>query len=141
MGGNAFQTTLTVPTRGRGSYEITADVSRTLAGAGLTTGVCHVFVRHTSASLTVTENADPEVRRDLERWFQRLAPDGDPLFRHTAEGPDDMPAHARSVMTGTDVSVPFNASRLVLGTWQGIYLLEHRTGPHRRNVVITLTGA
>ena len=136
----AVQSVLTVQTRGRGSYEITGDVGALVGDAGLVTGVCHVFVRHTSASLTVTENADPEVRRDLERWFQRLAPDADPMFRHTAEGPDDMPAHARSVMTGTDVSIPFNNAQLVLGTWQGIYLLEHRTAPHRREVVVTLTG-
>ena len=134
------QSTLTVQTRGRGSYDITAEVGRVLNDAGFHAGVCHVFVQHTSASLTVTENADPEVREDLERWLKRLAPDGDPIFRHTAEGPDDMPAHARSVLTGTDVTIPFSGSQLVLGTWQGIYLLEHRTSPHRRNIVVTLTG-
>ena len=134
------QATLTVQTRGRGSYDITSEVAQAVADAGVTAGTCHVFVRHTSASLTVTENADPEVREDLERWLKRLAPDGDPMFRHTAEGPDDMPAHARSVLTGTDVTIPVSNSRLVLGTWQGVFLLEHRTAPHRRQIVITLTG-
>jgi secondary thiamine-phosphate synthase enzyme len=101
----------------------------------------HVFVQHTSCSLTVTENADPDVRRDLETVMARLAPDGDPAYRHDAEGPDDMAAHVRSMLSGTGLSVPFGGGRLLLGTWQGIYLWEHRTAPHRRHVVVTVLGS
>jgi len=99
-----------------------------------------LHLQHTSASLLIQENADPEVRRDLERFFSRLAPDGDPLFRHTAEGDDDMPAHIRTALTTVNLGIPFTAGRLALGTWQGIYLWEHRTAPHRRRVTVHLLG-
>ncbi len=136
----AYQAILDIRTRGRGSLEITADVARIVATSGVDTGVVHVFVQHTSCSLLITENADPAVRRDLETLAQRWAPDGDPAYRHDDEGADDMAAHARSVLTGTSVSVPVSAGRLLLGTWQGIYLWEHRTGAHSRRVVVTVTG-
>jgi secondary thiamine-phosphate synthase enzyme len=103
-------------------------------------GLCHLFLQHTSAGLCITENADPEVRHDLERFAQRLAPDGDPLFHHDAEGPDDMPAHVRSLMLGYELSVPIRAGQLALGTWQGIYLWEHRLEAMRRTIIVTLSG-
>lgn len=127
-------------TRGRGSIEITADVAALVAQSSLKAGVAHVFVRHTSCGLAITENADPTVRRDLETLMQRWAPDGDPAYRHDLEGDDDMAAHARSLLTGTALSVPFADGRLLLGTWQGIYLFEHRTHGHRREIVVTLLG-
>lgn len=133
-------TTLTVDTRGRGLVAITPEVVRWVASAGLTEGLLTLFVRHTSASLLVQENADPEVRGDLDRFFARLVPDGDPLFRHRDEGPDDMPSHVRSALTAVQLSVPLAGGRLVLGTWQGIYLWEHRTRPHRREVALHLLG-
>lgn len=133
-GGGARQFTIELPTRGRGFYDIGGRVNR---GLGDGCGVCHLFVLHTSASLLITENADPEVHRDLERFFARLVPDGDALFRHTAEGPDDMPAHVRSALTQTSLSVPFTDGRLALGTWQGVYLWEHRHSAHTRRVVAT----
>jgi len=131
------QSQFTVTTRGRGTTEITGQVARLAAAQG-GSGVCQVFVRHTSASLMICENADPEVLRDLERFLSRLVPDGDPLFRHTMEGMDDMPAHVRSVLTRTDLSIPVHEGRLALGTWQGIFLYEHRTEGHRRELVVTL---
>jgi secondary thiamine-phosphate synthase enzyme len=112
-----------------------------VAASGLRCGLAHVFVQHTSCSLTITENADPDVRRDLETVMARLAPDGDPAYRHDAEGADDMAAHVRSMLTASGLSVPVGDGRLLLGTWQGIYLWEHRTAPHRRRIVITLLGA
>ncbi|HEX6734410.1 MAG TPA: secondary thiamine-phosphate synthase enzyme YjbQ [Azonexus sp.] len=130
----------TVATPGRGSSEITADIAALVAASALPCGVVHVFVRHTSCSLGITENADPDVRRDLETLLRRWAPDGDPAYRHDLEGDDDMAAHARSLLTGTSVSVPFADGRLLLGTWQGIYLFEHRTQGHRREIVVTLSG-
>jgi secondary thiamine-phosphate synthase enzyme len=134
------QTTLSFATRGRGFVEITSAIARRVRDAGLRTGLCHLFLRHTSASLCITENADPEVRHDLERFASRLAPDGDALFVHRSEGPDDMPAHARNLLAGHQLSVPVGEGRLLLGTWQGIYLWEHRFGEHRREVVLTLHG-
>jgi secondary thiamine-phosphate synthase enzyme len=130
-----------VQTRGRGTYDVTAEVGRIVAEAGVETGLCHIFVAHTSASLMLCENADPDVRRDLETFMGDLAPDGDPRFVHTAEGPDDMSAHVRSVLTQSDLTVPIANSRLALGTWQGIYLWEHRTHPHLRHMLVTVQGA
>jgi secondary thiamine-phosphate synthase enzyme len=132
------QAILVFSTRGRASLDITREVARVVGESGVRCGLVHVFVQHTSCSLTITENADPDVRRDLETLIGRLAPDGDPAYRHDAEGPDDMAAHARTMLTGTGLSVPVDEGRLLLGTWQGIYLWEHRTAPHRRNVVVTV---
>lgn len=127
-------------TDGRGTRNITAAVAKAVAESGIDTGLAHVFVLHTSCSLTITENADPDVRRDLETLLGRLAPDGDPAYRHDLEGPDDMAAHARSVLTGPGLTIPVGAGRLVLGTWQGIYLWEHRTEAQTRQVVVTVLG-
>lgn len=135
------QAVLDVVTSARRFTEITADVRRIVAGAGVTTGLCHVFLRHTSASLLLTENADPEVRRDLERWASRLAPDGDPLFQHRQEGPDDMPAHARNLLAGYELTLPIRDGDLALGTWQGVYVWEHRRQGDRREVVVTVLAA
>jgi len=129
-----------VPTRGRALYEITAEIAALVAATGWQTGLATLHLQHTSASLLIQENADPEVQLDLERWLSRLAPDGDPLFRHTAEGDDDMPAHIRTAITAVNLSIPILRGRLALGTWQGIYLWEHRTIPHRRQVVVHLLG-
>lgn len=134
------QQSLTIATRGRGTIEITGEVERTVAGSGIRTGLCNVFIRHTSASLIVCENADPSVRQDLERFAARLAPDGDPIFRHTSEGPDDMPAHVRSILTQTALTIPIVDGKPALGTWQGVFVWEHRTQPHRRSVVVTVLG-
>lgn len=136
----AQQTILEFSTRGRGTLDITESVVRAVAQAGIQVGLAHVFVQHTSCSLLITENADPDVRRDLETIAARLAPDGDRAYRHKDEGPDDMAAHARSMLTNTGLSVPVGGGRLLLGTWQGIYLWEHRTSPHRRSVVVTVLG-
>ena len=136
----AYQSTLTIATPGRGTRDISDAVAKVVAASGVQCGVVHVFVQHTSCSLTITENADPDVRRDLETILQRLAPDGDPAYRHDTEGPDDMAAHARSVLTDMSVSVPVGGGRLLLGTWQGIYLWEHRTTPQRRTLVVTVLG-
>jgi secondary thiamine-phosphate synthase enzyme len=134
------QLEIEIATHGRGYHELTAEVESHVRGSGIGTGMCHLFLRHTSASLCITENADPEVRRDLERFAARMAPDGDPLFRHDAEGPDDMPAHARSLVFGYELTVPIGAGALGLGTWQGIYLWEHRKAAMRRKIIVTLTG-
>ncbi len=130
------QEILQLSTRGRGTYNITREVQAVAEGSGIATGLCHVFVHHTSASLILCENADPQVRHDLEAFLARLVPDGDPLFGHTQEGADDMPAHVRSILTNMDLSVPFQAGELLLGTWQGIYLWEHRHQPQRRRLVV-----
>ncbi len=135
-----FQTEIRVDTEGRGSYDLTGRVQQAVAAAGLATGTCQVFVHHTSASLMLCENADPAVLRDLEAWMARAVPDGDPLFTHTAEGPDDMPAHVRSVLTQSALGLPVSAGRLKLGTWQGIFLWEHRHAPHSRRLTVTLQG-
>ena len=130
--------TITVGTRGRGTYEITDRVQRIVAESGVRRGLCNVFIHHTSASLIVCENAAPDVRRDLERFVERLAPDGDPLFLHTDEGPDDMPAHIRTILTLTSVSIPIKDARCDLGTWQGLFLWEHRTSPHSRRITVSI---
>jgi secondary thiamine-phosphate synthase enzyme len=131
---------LSVATRGRGTYDITRDVERIVAQSNASIGLATVWVHHTSASLIVCENADPSVRRDLDAIFARFVPDGDPIFTHTAEGDDDMPAHVRSVLTQTSIGVPIHDGKLELGTWQGLYLWEHRTSPHRRRVTVTVIG-
>jgi len=135
-----FQKTIEVSTRGRGTYDVSAYVQAVVAGTGIGQGLCQVFVHHTSASLMLTENADPDVRHDLESFMARLVPDGDALYRHTAEGDDDMAAHVRSVLTQSDISLPVGEGRCLLGTWQGIYLWEHRSSPHRRRVTVTVIG-
>jgi secondary thiamine-phosphate synthase enzyme len=134
----AHQSILAFSTRGRGTRDITQDVADAVRQAGNGAGLAHVFVQHTSCSLLITENADPDERRDLETVLARLAPDGDPAWRHDAEGPDDMAAHVRNMLTGSGLSVPVGGARLLLGTWQGIYLYEHRSHPHRRKVVVTV---
>jgi secondary thiamine-phosphate synthase enzyme len=134
------QEVLRVQTPGRGAVDLTDRVRRVVAASGVATGLCVVFVAHTSCSLVVQENADPSARRDLLAWLERLAPDGDPLHTHDAEGPDDMPSHLRSAVTRTSESIPVVEARLALGTWQGILLLEHRRRPHVRTVVVHVTG-
>ncbi|WP_455380590.1 secondary thiamine-phosphate synthase enzyme YjbQ [Acidihalobacter prosperus] len=131
---------IVVETSGRGIYELTNGLVERLKKITIHTGLCHVFVCHTSASLMLSENVDPDVRRDLEAFMSRLVPDGDPLFRHQNEGPDDMPAHVRSVLTGNDLTLPVKENRLALGTWQGVFLWEHRTGPQHRKVIVTVQG-
>jgi secondary thiamine-phosphate synthase enzyme len=136
--------TLVLQTPGRGLLSFTEPVQdwvATVAAGGASTGLLTLFCRHTSASLLVQENADPEVLADLDRFFTRLVPDGDSLFRHTAEGPDDMPAHVRAALTQVHLSIPVVAGQLALGTWQGIYLFEHRRRPHRREVVLQYLGS
>ena len=135
-----FQQELTIDTRGRGFYEFTDDVSSLLRQAAIQTGQVTLHVQHTSASLIIQENADPEVRRDFERFFARLVPDGDELFEHTAEGEDDMSAHIRTALTAVNITVPIARGELALGMWQGIYLWEHRTHPHRRRIVAHFVG-
>ena len=132
--------TMTVRTRGRGFYEITREVQARVRQTALETGLCTLHLQHTSASLLIQENADPDVRRDFERFFARLVPDGDPLFVHTMEGDDDMPAHVRTALTAVNLSIPIAEGRLCLGTWQGIYVWEHRTAPHTRTVAVHVLG-
>ena len=134
------QKTLLFSTPGRGLHPISSRVSEVVSEAEIHTGLCHVYVHHTSASLLIQENADPDVRSDLDSFFARLVPDGDPLYRHTDEGPDDMPAHVRSALTATTVTIPIVKGKLGLGTWQGIYLWEHRTRPHKRRVTVTVAS-
>lgn len=134
------QTTLEVRTPGRGLTEITPQVERWVAASGIATGLLTLFIRHTSASLLIQENADPQVQRDLERFFARLVPDGDPLFEHRSEGPDDMPAHVRSALTAVQLSLPVAGGRPVLGTWQGLYVFEHPRRAHARQLVLHLIG-
>jgi secondary thiamine-phosphate synthase enzyme len=134
------QTELSVRTAGPGLYEITGRVAGWLAGQGVANGLLTLFCRHTSASLTIQENADEDVQHDLVRFFRRLVAEDRSLYRHSAEGADDMPAHIRSALTGVQLSVPVSDGRLALGTWQGIYVFEHRTRPHDRSVVLHLIG-
>ena len=131
---------ITIPTRGRGLYDFTAKVVEWVAQTGLRNGLVTLHLRHTSASLLIQENADPDVRRDLESFFARLVPDGDSLFSHTVEGDDDMPAHIRTALTAVNLSIPVSQGRLALGTWQGIYLWEHRRAPHSRAVTVHFVG-
>jgi secondary thiamine-phosphate synthase enzyme len=135
-----YQESFELSTKGRGTTEITERVEAVARASGLERGLANVFVHHTSASLIVCENADPSVRGDLERFLARLVPDGEALFRHTMEGPDDMPAHVRSILTAASISVPVARGGLDLGTWQGIFLYEHRTAPHRRRVTVSVVG-
>jgi len=131
---------IALSTRGRGFYDFTHSVQELVEKSGLKTGLATLHLQHTSASLLIQENADPEVRRDLERFFSKLTPDGDPLFQHTSEGDDDMPAHVRTALTAVNLSIPIVEQRLALGTWQGIYLWEHRLAPHRRRISVHLLG-
>lgn len=135
-----FQDTLEVRTSGRSTLDITQRVAKVVARSGVHCGLCNVFVQHTSASLMLCENADPDVRRDLEAFMSRLVRDGDPLFQHTIEGPDDMSAHVRSVLTDSSLGIPVQKGALALGTWQGIYLWEHRAKGSTRRVVVTVIG-
>lgn len=135
-----FQTTFHIPTEGKGLYDFTAEVIRWVGGQGIRDGLLTLFTRHTSASLVVQENADPDVQSDLERFLTRLVPENDPIYAHTLEGPDDMPAHVRAALTQTHLSIPVQAGALVLGTWQGIYLFEHRRAAHQRQVAAHLLG-
>lgn len=129
-----------IATRGRGIYACTDDVQRFVRSSGIGVGTCSVFIRHTSASLMLSENADPDVLVDLEAFMSRQVPDGDPIYRHTAEGPDDMPAHVRSVLTQSDLTIPVRDRQCALGTWQGIFLWEHRHAPHSRRLFVTVLG-
>lgn len=129
-----------IATEGRGTYDLSGDVQKAVRDSGVTAGLCHVFIRHTSASLMLCENADPSVMTDLESFMSRQAPDGDPMFTHTAEGPDDMSAHVRSLLTHSDLTLPVREGQCALGTWQGIYLWEHRYAPHTRRVIVTIQG-
>ena len=134
------QSHLSFTTRPRAALDITPDVAAAVRASGIRTGLVNVFAQHTSCSLLITENADPDVRRDLETVFARLAPDGDPAYRHDLEGDDDMAAHARSVLSGASLTIPVGDGRLLLGTWQGVFLWEHRTASHARRVVVTVVG-
>ncbi len=134
------QQSLSVQTRGRGTYEITREIEDIVAAAKIATGLCHIFTHHTSASLILCENADPTVRTDLETFMANIIPDGDPMFRHAMEGADDMPAHIRTILTQAELTIPLTAGRCNLGTWQGIYLWEHRTAAHRRKLTVTIQG-
>ncbi len=135
-----LQESLSVTTQGRGTYDITRSVQQQVRASGVRIGLCHVFVHHTSASLILCENADPTVRRDLDAFMARLVPDGDRSFEHSDEGPDDMPAHIRSILTQVELTLPISAGACALGTWQGLYLYEHRTHGHRRRITLTIQG-
>lgn len=131
---------LTIATKGRGTYDITREVASIVGASTARNGLATVFIHHTSASLIICENADPSVRRDLEAFAAKLVPDGDRMFTHDAEGDDDMPAHIRTILTQTSIGIPVESGKLALGTWQGLYLWEHRTAPHRRHVTVTVIG-
>ncbi|SEJ53767.1 secondary thiamine-phosphate synthase enzyme YjbQ [Frateuria terrea] len=137
---HVVQSGFAVHTRGRGFCDITGKVAEAILASHVQTGIANVFTLHTSCSLLICEDADPTVRADLERWFARAVPDGDNLFEHDAEGPDDMPAHVRSILTGVSLTVPVHGGKPQLGTWQGIYLWEHRREPHQRKVTVTVLG-
>ncbi|HPE81163.1 MAG TPA: secondary thiamine-phosphate synthase enzyme YjbQ [Gammaproteobacteria bacterium] len=133
-----YQKTIRQRTGGRGTYDITDEIQESVRDSGVQTGLCHLFLQHTSASLIICENADPSVRGDLERFLARLIPDGDPLYHHTSEGADDMPAHVRSILTTVETTLPVSQGRCALGTWQGVYLYEHRSRPHERRLIVTV---
>ncbi len=135
-----FQQTIEMPTKGRGSQNITANIEAIVEASGIQLGLCHVFIQHTSASLIICENADPDVRTDLETFMSQLIPDGSPMFIHTDEGDDDMPAHVRSVITHSELTVPVADAALALGTWQGVYIWEHRHHAHLRRLTVTVHG-
>ena len=136
---SVHQRSLEIPTRGRGLIDVTRAVAEVVASSGVTVGLCSIFVQHTSASLVIQENADPSVLRDLERWLTKLAPESD-VYEHDDEGPDDMPGHLRSAVTRTSETIPITGGRLALGTWQAVYLWEHRTAPHARRLIVTVLG-
>lgn len=132
--------TIRIRTRGKGTFEITGEVRRAIEQSGIKDGIVTVFVRHTSASLVIMENADPSARRDLEMFFEKLVPENTPWFIHTLEGPDDMPSHIRMALTRTSETIPIHNGRMVLGTWQGIFLFEHRSAPHQREISLAIIG-
>jgi secondary thiamine-phosphate synthase enzyme len=134
------QQQLRFSTRGRGTYNISQQVDEVISKSGIKTGICQIFIHHTSASLILCENADPTVRTDLETFMKRLVPDGDSMFKHKDEGDDDMPAHIRTILTESSLSIPIEDGKECLGTWQGIYLWEHRTSPFKRNITVTIIG-
>ena len=134
------QISLTVRTKGQGLYEVTREIAAWVADSGIAAGLLTIYCRHTSASLTIQENADPDVQRDIEDFFVKLVPEGPRLYRHSTEGPDDMPAHIKSALTNVQLSIPVDGGRMVLGTWQGIFLFEHRTHDHERTLVLHLIG-
>lgn len=135
-----FQRTIELPATRRGLHDITARVAAVVAGSGVRTGLCHLFLQHTSASLLIQENADPRVLADLDAWFSKVVPDGSPQWTHTDEGPDDMPSHVRAALTQPALAIPVSDGELALGTWQAVYLFEHRHAPHRRRLVVTVHG-
>ncbi len=135
-----IQKTLVFKTSARQPHEFTREVQAAVARSEIKQGICHLFIQHTSASLILCENADPDVRTDLETFMQSIAPDGSPMFCHTTEGPDDMPAHIRTLITNVSLTIPISDSRCLLGTWQGIYLWEHRTSSYSRSIIMTLYG-
>jgi secondary thiamine-phosphate synthase enzyme len=135
-----MQRSLQIETRGKGLYDISAQVQKLISESGVKSGLCTLFIQHTSASLLIQENASVDVQHDLERWFSRLVVDGDPIFRHTEEGPDDMTGHVRSALTQTSIGIPVIEGRAALGTWQAIYVWEHRIAPYTRRVLLTLIG-
>lgn len=132
------QKTLNIETKGRGTYNISSDIQKYVRENNVDTGLCHLFLQHTSASLILCENADPTVRVDLESFMARIAPDGDPSYKHNMEGEDDMPAHIRTILTQNSLTIPITSGQCALGTWQGIFLWEHRTAPYQRQIIITL---
>ncbi len=133
-----MQETIRIKTQGRSTVDITAEVEKLVSQSSVESGLCNLFIQHTSASLVLCENADPDVRSDMENFMQQMVRDGDPLFRHRAEGPDDMPAHIRSVLTSSSLTIPIAKGRCLLGSWQGIYLWEHRIKAHVRSIIITI---
>ncbi len=135
-----WQDKFTLRSSGRGTYEITNKIEEMIRASGVQQGLCHLFIQHTSASLIISENADPAVHADLETFMSKLSPDGDPMFTHRSEGDDDMPAHVRSVLTQTELNLPVSNGGSGLGVWQGIYLWEHRTAAHQRQIIVTIHG-
>jgi len=135
-----FQETISVNSLGRGTHNISRDIEKIIHSSQVRTGLCNIFIKHTSASLIISENADPDVRHDLETFMEKVAPDGDPAYLHSDEGPDDMPAHIRTVLTQTAITIPVVDGKAGLGIWQGVYCWEHRTHPHQRTIIVTVSG-